>query len=117
MLLVHRRGVRPEQGGALGLRPTCRLQPWVLAGVRKDGVGDWLVGSERLPVRCPRATLGHFGASPNFLVSGTRAEHPGPCAPRPSYRLLLPVHFLRTEGQGLRLRGSDPTPFRVRAGS
>lgn len=73
MLLVHRRGVRAEQGGALGLRPTRRLQPRVLAGVRKDSVEDWLVGSERLRVWCPRATLGQFGASLSFLVSGTRA--------------------------------------------
>lgn len=72
---------RPPRAGTQGLRPTRRLQPRVLARVRREGVGDWLVDPERQHVRGTEAALGQLGATLHFLVPGARAGAACPLRP------------------------------------
>lgn len=95
MLRAHRRSVRLEPG-LRDCAPPVGSNSRSSQG-RKEGVGDWLVGTERRRDRGPRAALGQFGATlcTSSFSAHVRAQL-APCAPRPPFLLLLlPPRFLK----------------------
>lgn len=73
------------------MRPTRRLQPRVLARVRREGVGDWLVGPKAQHVRGTEAALGQLGATLHFLVPGARAGAACPLRPEAVLSITAPA--------------------------
>lgn len=91
------------------MRPTRRLQPRVLSRVRREGVGDWLVGPKVQHVRGTEAALGQLGATLHFLVPGARAGAACPLRPEAVLSITAPASsFPEDSGSraGTRVLGS-----------